>query len=337
MNINAGIGENQLPEGLLAQVEPCLTDSRPPSVALRDDDDDSDKEELWAAVDDFFQDQENDFIEQDEAALLGAPGPLFDAPATPAVKRLSMPTNPTLSFQRRSVVPSLVSGPSLSPSVSPLKPHPRPLSPMQNIIPNLKIEYQLHVSPPPPHVLLPSRGASLAGQSARPSPARESPSHRFYASPDQIAALGSPGTWIHGQVISTLGDVFCFTPDLKPRHEHYVTLPTNLFELWNSYIGGHIASQTSLSFHFKQAASLLECRAWLVPVLLEHHWYLLAFDWIDSDLHIYDSFAMNPHPRLVEFGIALLDIIAEDVKLENYDWNVVPEQVSSFHRSSTRL
>ena len=113
-------------------------DSRPPSVALHDDDDNSIVEELWAAVDDLFQEQENDFIDQDEAALLGAPGPLFNTPATPIVKRLRMPMNPTLSFQCQSVVPSLISGPSLSPT---LKPHLSPLSPVQQIIPDLKIEY----------------------------------------------------------------------------------------------------------------------------------------------------------------------------------------------------
>ena len=107
-------------------------------MALRDDDDDRIVGELWAAVDDLFQEQENDFIDQDEAALLGVPGPLFDTPATPVVKRLRMPMNPTLSFQRWSVVPSLISGPSLSPT---LKPHLRPLSPVRQIIPDLKIEY----------------------------------------------------------------------------------------------------------------------------------------------------------------------------------------------------
>ena len=239
MNFNTGVSENCVPEGPLAQMERSLMDSGPPSVALRDDNDASIVEELWAAVDDLFQEQENDFIDQDEVALLGASGPLFDTPATPVVKRLRMPMNPTLSFQRRSVVPSLVSGPSLSPT---LKPHLHPLSPVWQIIPDLKIEYRPPVSPPRPHVLLPSRGASLTGQSVRASPARESPSHRFFASPDQIAALGRPRTWLHGQVVSTLGDTFCFTPHLKPRHERYNILPTDLFELWNLYMGGHIPS-----------------------------------------------------------------------------------------------
>ena len=161
MNFNIGIGENRVPEGPLAQMECSLMDSRPLSVALCDDDDDSVVEELCAAVDDFFQEQEHDFIDQDEAALLGAPGPLFNTPATPVVKRLRMPMNPTLSFQRRSVVPSLISGPLLSPT---LKPHLCLLSPVQQIIPDLKIKYQPPISPPHPHVLLPSQGASLTAQ-----------------------------------------------------------------------------------------------------------------------------------------------------------------------------
>jgi hypothetical protein len=122
------------------------------------------------------------------------------------VKRPSTPTSPTLSFQHLSVIPSLVSGPSLSPSVSPLKPPLCPLSPMRPIITDLKGDCQPCVSPPHPHVPLPSQGASVVGQSARTMPARESPSWQFFASPDQIDALGMPRSWIHGQVITTLSN-----------------------------------------------------------------------------------------------------------------------------------
>ena len=339
MNIDAGICENRLPEGLLAQVEPRLTDSRPPSVASSDNDTEDYAGELWDELDVLLRAQEDDLVEQDETALPGAPGPLFDTPATPTFKRPSTPTSPALQFQDQPIVPSLVSGLSLSPSVSSLKPRLSPLSPMQPIIPDLKGEYPPHVSLPHPHVLLPSQGAGVAGQSARTSPARESPSHRFFASPDQIDALGMPRTWIHGQVISTLGDIFCYSSRSKPRHEHYDILPTDLFDLWNSYMRGHTASRNCLSFHFKRAASPFGCRAWLVPVLLEHHWYLLAFYWIDRDLRIYDSLAtsMVPHSSLVEFSKALLHLITEEFEMEDCDWNVIPEQVSSFHRSLTRF
>ena len=339
MSVNAGIGENQPPGDLLAQMEPPLTDSRPSSVASSDNDDEDCVEELWEELDVVLRAQEDDFVEQDKSALPGLPGPLFDTPATPVVKGPSAPMSPKLSFQRQSVVPSLVSGLSPSPSAPPLKPHLRPFSPMRPITSDLKGEYQSHVSPPRPRVLLPPQGASVAGRSARTSPARESPSHRFFASPDQIDALAMPRTWIHGQVISTLGDTFCHASRSKPRHEYYDILPTDLFEMWNSYIGGHIPLRTYLSFHFKRAASPFECRAWLVPVLLEHHWYLLAFDWIDRDLCIYDSLATRKiaHSRLVKFGQALLHLITEDFKMEDCDWNVVPEQVSSFHRSLTRF
>jgi hypothetical protein len=341
MNINAGIGENRLLEGLPAQVEPGMTDSRPPSVVSSGTDYDNEDYagELWDELEVVLRAQEDDFVEQDEAAPTGAPGSLFDTPAIPVVRRPSTLTSPTLSFQHQSVIPSLVSGPSRSPSVSPLKPPPRPLSPMRPIVTDLKGDCQPRVSPPHLYVPLPSQGASVTGQSARTMPARESPSRRFFASPDQIDALGTPRSWIHGQVIATLGDTFCYPSRSGPRHGQYEILPTDLFDLWNSYMGGHSASWASLSFHFKQAASPFKCRAWLIPVLLEDHWYLLAFDWIDRELHIYDSLATSKTPKqsLVKFGGALLNLIAEDFELEDCDWNVVPEQVGCFHCSLTRF
>jgi hypothetical protein len=322
-------------------MEPGLTDSRPPSVVSSGTDYDNEDYagELWDELEVILRVQEGDFIEQDETVLMGAPRPLFDTPATPVVKRPSTPMSPTLSFQRLSVIPSLVSGPSLSPSVSPLKPPLRLLSPMWPIVTDLKGDCQPHISPPHPHVPLPSQGASVVGQSARTMPARESPSWWFFASPDQIDALGMPRSWIHSQVIATLGDTFCYTSRSKPRHKQYEILPTNLFDLWNSSMEGHIASWASLSFHFKQAASPFKCRAWLIPVLLEDHWYLLAFDWIDHALCIYDSLATNRSPKLslVKFGGELLNLIAEDFELEDYDWTVIPEQVSSLHCSLTRF
>jgi hypothetical protein len=135
---------------------------------------------------------------------------------------------------------------------------------MQSIIPYLKGNCEPHVSCPHPYVPLPSQGASVMGQSARITPARESPSQQFFASPDQIDALGTPRSWIHSQAISTLGDTFCYPSHSKPRHEQYEILPMDLFNLWNSSMEGHLASQASLSFHFKQAASLLKCCAWLI-------------------------------------------------------------------------
>ena len=299
MNLSVDVGEDRLPGGLPVQAEPRLMDSRPMSSSSSDNENEDYAEALWDELDAALQAQEDDFFAQDEPTLQGMPGPLFDTPATP----------------------------------------PRPLSPMGPIIPGQKGEYQPHISPPRPHVLLHPQGASVAGQSATTSPARESPSLRFFASPDQIDDLGMPTTWLHGQVISTLGDTFCYTSRSKPRNEKYDILPTNLFDLWKSYVGGHIASRTCLSRHFKEAASPFECRAWLVPVLLKQHWYLLAFDWIDSALHIYDSLARskNPHPSLVEFGGALLHLITEDFAMEDCDWNVVSEQASGFHRRLTKF
>ena len=338
MNVDVGIGGNRLPEGLPALMEPGLTDSRPPSVASSNSKDSHyDNEdyagELWDELDVLLQAQEDDLIEQYEATPTGM---LFNTPTAPIAKGPSMPTSPTLSFQRQSAVSSLVSGPSLSPSVSPLKPLLHPSSPMRPIVTELEGECQPHVSPLHPHVLLLCQGASVAGQSARTEPARESPSRRFFASPDQIEALGKPMTWVHGQVISTLGDTFCRTSHTKPKHERYEMLPTNLFDLWNSFMAGDIASRTWLSSHFKHAMDPTECHAWLIPVLLEYHWYLLEFDWIECAIRISDSLAMNG-ALLVEFGCALLNLIAEDLKITHRSWNVIPEQVGSFHGSLTRF
>jgi len=337
MNSDISTGDIPLPENPPAQMEPSVMDGMPLSTASSDNDSEASEQELWDELEDVLLAQETQFVEQDEIALLVAPGPPL---ATPVVTRSSTPMSPKLSFQRQSAVPSLVPGPSQSSSASPLEPHLRPLSPMRTIIPDLRSEYQPHVSTSHPHVLLPSQRASVAaGQSARINPARESPSHRFFASPDQIDDLGTPKSWIHGQVISTLGDAFCYISRSKPRHERYDILPTDLFETWNSYMRGHSASRTNLSSLFQQAASPLECRAWLVPVLHESHWYLLVFDWIVSDLSIYDSLASSkiPPSRLVEFGGALLDLITKDLNLEDSDWDTVPEQVSDFNCGLTRF
>ena len=352
MNINISIGESRLPECLLAQMEPGLTESRPSSVASSDKDNEDHTGELWDELDAKFREEEDDFVELDatfreqevnfverDESLLGAPGPLFDTPATPTVKRISMPMSPTFSFQHQSAVPSPVSSHSTSPSESPVKLRLRPSSPMRPDIPDLEVGYQPHIPPPHPHVLLPSQRARVVSESARTSPARASPSHRFFASPDQIDALGMLKTWLHSQVISTLGNAFCYTSRSNPRHAHYDILPTDLLDLCNSYMKGHIASRACLSFHFKQAASPSKCCAWLVPVLLEHHWYLLSIDWVYGRLHIYDSLATSktPHPHLVKFGEVLLTLISEDFELRDCDWDVVPESVSGSHRSLTRF
>ena len=334
MNIDIYIGEDRLQEGPPAQMEPV---SRPPSVVSSDSSDTHyDNEDyagdLWDELDVLLQAQEDDFVERDDSIPTSV---LFEAPAAPIVKGPSMPMSPNISFQHQSAVPGLVSGPSIPPSVPHLNPPLGLLSPMRPVGTDLKGECKPHASSPHLHMLLLSQGASVAGQSARTEPARESPSCRFFASPDQIDALGTPRTWVHGQVISTLGDMFCYPSHSKPRNQRYETLPTNLFDLWNSSMEGHIASRTCLSFHFKQVVSPLECRAWLIPVLLEHHWYLLEFNWIDHAIHIYDSFAI-PQPRLVGFGEALLNLIAEDFELIDQDWNIVPEQVSGVYYSVTR-
>jgi hypothetical protein len=71
--------------------------------------------ELWDELEVLLQVQEDDLIEQDEAAPTAVPGPLFNTPATPIVKRPRMPMSPTLSFQCQNVIPTPVSQPLFSP------------------------------------------------------------------------------------------------------------------------------------------------------------------------------------------------------------------------------
>jgi hypothetical protein len=248
MNFNGGIGTDRLPEGLLTQMEPGSTDSRPQSVAssYAHYNNEEYAVELWEDLRDILQAQEDDFIEQDERT-----GLLFDTLATPVIKKPGTHTSPTISFQHLPVVPSLVSGSPPFPSFSPLNSPLHPVSTIWPIVPDLKGEYQPHLSPPRPPVLLPSQVTSAAGQSVSNRPARESPSGQFFASPDQIDALGMPMTWVHGQVISTLGDTFCNGSRSESRHKCYKVLPTDLFDLWNSFMGGHTALWATLSFHFK--------------------------------------------------------------------------------------
>jgi hypothetical protein len=76
----------------------------------------------------------------------------------------------------------------------------------------------------------------------------------------------------------------------------------------------------------------MECHAWLVPVLLNDHWYLLALDWVDCLVRVYDSLAPRNEPppsQLVEFGIALVTYTHEDFELEHGKWFIIPEQVRS--------
>ena len=180
------------------QIEPDSLDSRPPSVASSDRDYEDYAGEVLEQLEGHFREEEDHLFDQDESALPGMLGLLFSTPATPTVKQPSTSMSPTLAFTHQCAFPSLISGPLLSSSVSPVKPHLHPLSPMRPVIPGLRTEYQTQVSPPHPHAMLPSRGASVAGQSARTSPARESPSHQFFALTDQIEDLGRLTTWVHG-------------------------------------------------------------------------------------------------------------------------------------------
>src|SRR5260221_5368898 len=248
-------------------MEPSLMESRPPSSASSSthDDDEDYTGDIWNELDSVFQ-AEDDFVGQEENALQDTPEILFDNPATSVTRSSNTTTSPNVSLLRQSIV------------IGPSSPSPTP-SPSQ-------------------------LGTRVASQSASTGVARASPSRRFFASPDQIDDLGTPRTWIHSGVISTLGETFCFTSRSKPRNQHYEILPTHLFDLWDAN-----DQHKSIFYHFKRAVSPLECRAWLIPVLLNKHWYLLVLDWIDCQIHIYDSLAAikTAHPCLVTFGVAILN------------------------------
>ena len=84
------------------------------------------------------------------------------------------------------------------------------------------------------------------------------------------------------------------------------------------------------SSDLKKVVSPIECRAWLALVLLNSHWHLLTFDWIDSEIRIYDSFAKSPpNPRLIAFGTSLLGFTLESFNLGKQPWRIVFEQVCS--------
>jgi len=69
-----------------------------------------------------------------------------------------------------------------------------------------------------------------------------------------------------------------------------------------------------------------------VPVLFEHHWYLLAFDWVDCQIRIYDSFSVGGPSLLplIQFGQAFVSIVSEYYSFKDLDWTFLPEQVCDF-------
>jgi hypothetical protein len=171
---------------------------------------------------------------------------------------------------------------------------------------------------------------TLDGGSTSTKVARTSPTGRFFACSDQIEALIDQEAWVHGAVINTLGDLFCYGSYSKPIGQCFEILSTHLFHWWETRAQG---CQINHSTCFKGVASPLECRAWLVPILFKHHWYLLVVDWIDHELQIHDSLAtlgVGPPSRLVEYGAVLMGYVNEDFGIACQGWPVIPDQVRHF-------
>jgi hypothetical protein len=258
---------------------------------------------------------------------LDAPGAPFNTAGTLEIQELNTPTRSASPCQPYLRVPSFKS--IHSPSSAPASPRPPPHPPVFGRYTDPST--QADCSPRP---LDSSTGRfahpTLDGGSASTDVARASPTGRFFACSDQIEALIDREAWVHGAVINTLGDLFCYGSYSKPIGQRFEILSTHLFHWWET---GAQGCRINHSACFKGVASPLECRAWLVPILFKHHWYLLVVDWIDHELRIHDSLAtlgVGPPSRLVEYGAVLMGYVNEDFGVECQGWPVIPDQVRYF-------
>ena len=280
---------------------------------------------LWA--------QESHFVAQGDmnmSPVLGTPIP-FDSPtATTALH--DTPGTPTLLQQQYLIIYVAAFGhplPSLPCLVSPLQfPKARPQHENTSWTlarPGVSSSCGAATSPPD--------GSRSARQK---EVARVSPSKRYFACEDQINDLRKPKSWVHGAVINTLGDTFCYTTCSKLRHQHYDILPTHIYDLWQESIKSGTEKPGSILSYIKACTNPSGLRAWFVPILMEHHWYLLAFDWVDCKIRVYDSFSVIGPPLLplIEFGLAFVCIVYEYFGLKAPNWEFLPEEVCGFFLAS---
>ena len=288
-------------------------------------------EEVWEELETALRTQEARFmaeeyiIEDVPLNRLGLTSDNLDMSRTQTPAPQIPPHQPQLAvpaFWRESPSPTIPSSSGVLDPVSPVWP------------PDPDIQSEYCASPSRSQAALPSKQAEGDGSSTGNEITRESPTGRFLACEDQIRALIDRGAWVHGAVINTIGDFFCYGSRSQCRLRRYEILPTWLFEWWKSPRKDEAAAQKYRRGYldcFKQAASLVECRAWLVPILHNEHWYLLALDWEDSRIRIYDSLAMGNEPpsQLVAFGRTLVSFAHEDFNLEDKEWFIIPELVRS--------
>ena len=320
-------------------------ESRPPSSVSSDSLDEEDVAgAVWDELDAVLRAQEEVILQTEGATLMGdeyidedaqfdASGIRRDTPSTPTFRRVNTVTIPNITRSSR----PLISCPS--PDSGSHRPTPsRPPSPLRPPISGVEYEHQPRPPASQPYLTVPVQEPRVGPESDRGfqegGRARVSPTGRFSACPDQISALKNPSTWVHGRVIATLGDTFCHNAHAEIRERRYDTLPCDLFLFWEEYQKRNTSVQDFwlTCSDLKRAVSPHECRVWLVPVLLDSHWHLLVFDWIDSELRVFDSFATNPpNLRLIAFGESLQGFAVESFNLCRQEWRVVPEQVRSHH------
>ena len=267
----------------------------------------------------------NEYIDEDVA--LDGLGFISD---TLGISNIQTPTPIILPHQGQPAVPDFRSDSPSRPIPSSSRPLVYPLSPIRPSKPVLQSEYS--ASPSCSQATLPSKRAQA---DTADEIASASPTGRFLACEDHVGALIDREAWIHGAVINTLGDFFCYGSRSQCRARRYEILPSWLFIWWNNSTKDQTAAQDSRHGHsasFKEVASPVECRAWLVPAHLNNHWYLLALDWIDCQVRIYDSLATcnkPPPSQLARFGTALVTYANQDFDLGHQEWVIIPEQVCS--------
>ena len=295
-------------------------------------DDDHYGEEVWEVLDVAFRTQEADFMVEEYIDKVVPLNGLEFTSDTLGIPRTQSPTPLILPHQRQPARPDFGSespSPSIPSSSRPLV----SLSPIRPPAPDVQSEHP--ASPSCSQANLPPKRAHVDNSSTAVEITRASPTGRFLACEDQIRDLINRGAWVHGAVINTLGDLFCYGSRSQCRARRYEILPSWLFEWWNNSSKDHTAAQDCRRAHsdsFKKATSPVECRAWLVPVLFESHWYLLSLDWMDHRVRIYDSLATHNEPppsQLEDFGIDMVKYAVQDFDLGDQSWGIIAEQVCS--------
>ena len=315
---------------LYSENNPRTTRSPSPTSTASQVDDNYD-EELWEQLDAAFRTQEANFMIEEYIDNVVPLNGLDFTSDTLGIPKAQSPTALNLPPQGQLAGPDFGSE-SPSPSIpSSSRPLVYPLLPVRP--PELDFQSEHPASPSCPQADLPSQCVQVDNSSTAVEITRTSPTGRFIACGDQIRDLINRGAWVHGAVINTLGDLFCYGSRSQCRAWRYEILPSWLFECWNNSTKDQTAAQDCRRAHsdsFKKVASPVECRAWLVPVLLESHWYLLSLDWMDHRVRIYDSLATRNEPppsQLEDFGIDLVKYADQDFDLGDQSWGIIAEQV----------